>query len=127
MPKKSKQNNEKQKKTQNTSKVVTLPPEDYFSSFYIKQSTCSAIPELIKSKSYKEDSETSIKKKYNPLLNSDDETENDNKKNHKLLCSETIPDKFLELLSSKADEFLLCRTNQVNQLKYNNANNSKGI
>ena len=121
MPKKSNQNNQKQKKSQTKSNVVTLPSEDFYSSFYEKQSTCSAIPELIKSKSYKEDSETSTKnkKKYNPLLTSDEDTKIDYNKTHKLLSSETIPDKFLELLSSKADEFLLCRTNQ---LKNNNLN-----
>ena len=121
MPKKSNQNNQKQKKSQTESKVVTLPPEDFYSSFYVKHSTCSAIPELVKSKSYKEDSETSTKnkKKYNPLLNSDEDTKSEYNKTHQLLSSETIPDKFLELLSSKADEFLLCRTNQ---LKNNNLN-----
>ena len=124
MPKKSNQNNQKQKKSQTESKVVTLPPEDFYSSFYVKHSTCSAIPELVKSKSYKEDSETSTKnkKKYNPLLNSDEDTKSEYNKTHILLSSETIPDKFLQLLSSKADEFLLCRTNQVNQLKNNNSN-----
>ena len=68
MPKKSNQNNQKQKKSQTKSNVVTLPPEDFYSSFYEKQSTCSAIPELIKSKSYKEDSETSTKNKKSIIL-----------------------------------------------------------